>query len=150
MLRIHVVGLVCLLVLAGCGGDNDEGSSASPTATATETAAGSAGSGGDVFCDATEDNGATGASFGEVQAFASKSQLAQDVAEAQKAMQGVTPPDEIVDAWQTRKQYLVKLEAAVEALPAGGRLGDPSLVSDAAVSKAAKQITDFWFQECGA
>ena len=63
-------------------------------------------------------------------------------------MQGVTPPEEIADAWNTRKQYLTKVKSAVADLQAGARLDNPELVSDASASKASKTITDYWFANC--
>jgi hypothetical protein len=149
------VVLALTLVLGACGGE-DETASSPPAADATPNAAATqSGSSDGGFCDQAKANGADGASWGEVQAFAPKDVLARDIAAAQEAMRGLTPPDEIADAWQTRKRYLAKLQAAVAKLPAGGRLSDDPSRSDASLiynqagSKAVEQITDYWFDACG-
>ncbi len=148
--RLLAAGIACLLILGGCGGsDEEEGSSSagssSSEATATPTPEKAA---GDDFCEQAKAKQATGASFGELQAFLAKQELAKDVDSALSVMQGVTPPEEIADAWNTRKQYLTKVKSAVADLQAGARLDNPELVSDASASKASKTITDYWFANC--
>ena len=146
--RLLAAGIACLLILGGCGGSDEEegsGSSSSSEATATPTPEEAA---GDDFCGQAKAKRATGASFGELQAFLAKQELAKDVDAALGVMQGVTPPEEIADDWNTRKQYLTKVKAAVADLQAGARLDNPELVSDASASKASKTITDHWFASC--
>ena len=147
-LRLLALAGACLLTLGACGGTDDEaGSSSAAKATPAETAAKTA-SDGDQFCEQAKANKATGASFGEVQAFLPKEGLAKEVDGALAVMRGVTPAEDIGDAWRTRKAYLTKLKAAVAKVPAGGKLADPGLVSDPAASKASKTITDYWFDTC--
>jgi len=65
-------------------------------------------------------------------------------------MQGVVPPDEIAAAWTRRKQFLTRVKTALAKLPASGTLrAHPELVSDPAVTKASKAVTDYWFKACG-
>ena len=64
-------------------------------------------------------------------------------------MEGVTPPEEIADAWQTRTKFLDKVAAAVDELGAGENLNDPELISNPEASKASETITDFYFDSCG-
>ena len=64
-------------------------------------------------------------------------------------MQGVTPPEEIADAWNTPQA--VPHEGQVGASPICRRARGSTtreLVSDASASKASKTITDYWFANC--
>jgi hypothetical protein len=139
------LGAACVLAFSACGGDSDEETSGSATPAATRTAAA-----GNDFCDRTNANGASGASVGELQAWLPKAKLSSEVDEALGAMQGVAPPDEIAAAWNRRKQFLTRVKAALAKLPASGTLrAHPELVSNPAVTKASKAVTDYWFKACG-
>ena len=145
------------LAIGACGGD-DETAPPSPAATTApaETAARSDSADGG-FCDQTKANGADGASFGELEAWAPKEELTSAIAAAQRVMRSVTPPDQIAAAWRTRKQHLAKVRAAADRLPPGGnltepidgKLVEPGIIYDAAASKAVDRITRYWFDTCG-
>jgi hypothetical protein len=142
------------LGLGGCGGSDDGGSSGGgggdETGAASAPSTGGGGSSANSgFCAEAEAKGATGASFGELQTFATKSTLAKEVDAQLELLRGVQPPSEIASAWRARTTYLKNVKAAVEELPAGGRLSDPNLVSDPAASRTSKTLTDYWFETCG-
>jgi hypothetical protein len=144
--RLLPLCAACVLAFSACGGDSDEETSGSATPAATRTAAAA----GNDFCDKTKANGASGASFGELQAWLPKAKLSSEVDEALGAMQGVAPPDEIAAAWNRRKQFLTRVKAALAKLPASGTLrAHPELVSNPAVTRASKAVTDYWFKACG-
>ena len=135
------LGAACVLAFSACGGDSDEETAGSATPAATKT---TAAADGNDFCDKTKANGASGASFGELQAWLPKAKLSGEVDEALGAMEGVVPPDEIAAAWNRRKQFLTRVKAALGTLRA-----HPELVSNLSVTKASKAVTDYWFKACG-
>jgi hypothetical protein len=147
--------LAGLLVLAGCGSDDDPSSAAaSPSSGSSAPEAGeSPGSEpvteGDTCAQVTE-LGATGASWGPVQAWLPKADLLADVEGKLTAMQDdVVPPADAADAWATQKDYLETLQAAAEQLPDGGRLSDPAIIAPGDdVTAAQQQLTDWWFDTC--
>jgi hypothetical protein len=145
--------LIGLVLLTGCGGEaEDASSSEQPSATTSSPSASPGGGGtkgvGDDFCAQVKANGGDVLSLGEIATWTAKEQLSTDVTAALDAFQGVTPPDEITDAWTTRLGYLQRLKKAVDALPAGGKLSEPSVVHDPEASKAVGTLTDYWFAHC--
>jgi hypothetical protein len=146
--------LTGVLLLSGCGSDGE------PAATASSSPAGGSSSvSGDSSesepvtegdtCAQVEELGATGASWGPVQAWLPKDDLLADIQGKLEPMADVVPPADAADAWATQKEYLETLQAAAEGLPAGGRLSDPALIAPGdEVTAAQTELTDWWFATC--
>jgi len=142
--------LAAVLMLSGCGSD-DAPASAAPVA-GTSSVGDSAGSGegsrGDV-CATLEDQGATGAGFGPVQAWLPKDDVIEEIDAKLTPMTAVDAPDEVADAWATQQQYLEELRAAAEQLPEGGVITDPELYGlGDDLGLAQEELTDWWFHTC--
>ena len=148
--------LTGLLLLSGCGSDGVPEATASSSAS---TGSGSSESGdssgsepvteGDT-CAQVEELGATGASWGPVQAWLPKDDLLADIqAKLEPMADDVVPPADAADAWAAQKNYLETLQAAAEGLPAAGRLSDPALIAPGdEVTAAQTELTDWWFATC--
>jgi hypothetical protein len=139
------LGAVAALALGGC-------SSAAPETTSTFEAGAPAchagpPAGGD-FCSDLDAIGATGASFGTVPLYLEKESLAATLDDELEVL-AVTPPEEIAEAWSSKKDYYERMRAAVEALPAGGTLSDPAISGESAEHDVeTEQITDYYFDNC--
>ena len=146
--------LTGLLLLSGCGSDGEPTATASSSTGDNSSASGDSSesapvTGGDT-CAQVEELGATGASWGPVQAWLPKDDLLADVqAKLEPMADDVVPPADAADAWAAQKDYLQTLQAAAEALPAGGRLSDPALIAPGdQVTAAQTELTDWWFATC--
>lgn len=136
--------LTGLLALAGCG--SDDASASAPAGDSSPAADGP--DGGDV-CGRLAEEGATGASWGPVQAWLPRVDLLAEIDGKLLPMASVPGPEDVSDAWTTQQGYLQTLRLAAERLPEGGRLGDPELISPRDDVTAAQQtLTDWWFATC--
>ncbi len=146
---VLVAGLAGVLALAGCGsGDDSTSSSAGSSPAAGFSAAVDGPDGGDV-CGQLESEGATGASWGPVQAWLPRTDLLADIDGKLTPMASVPGPADVSDAWTTQQGYLQTLRLAAERLPDGGRLSDPELIALRDDVTAAQQtLTDWWFDTC--
>ena len=139
---------LALLLLAGCGSD-DEATPAAGSSPSAEASEESTSVSGDDVCGRLEDEGATGASFGPVQAWLPKAQVLEEIDAKLTPMTAVEPPAEVAEAWGTQRDYLEKLRVAAEQLPEGGVISDPDLYGLAAeVSGDRDTLTDWWFDTC--
>ncbi|MGY1752624.1 hypothetical protein [Blastococcus sp. SYSU D01042] len=150
--------LAGLLVLAGCGSDDDPAAASASGASSTAESAQESPqeapedepiTEGDT-CAQAEELGATGASWGPVQAWLPKADLLAELDGKLAPMQDdVVPPGDHAEAWAAQKGYLEALQAAAEQLPEGGRLSDPALIAPADdVTAAQTELTDWWFATC--
>lgn len=126
-----------LALLAGCAVP----SGPAPQATSDGSADDAAGD----FCSEFEANGGTGATIGPLQTWLAKEDLLPDVQSRVDAMGDISGPGEIASEWDTMRTYYTDLLAAVEELPAGGRLTDPSLVQ---APDEYQAVTDYYFATC--
>lgn len=141
--------LAGLLLLTGCGSDDEPASASGASSSAERAPEEQPVTEGDT-CAPVEELGATGASWGPVQAWLPKADLLAELEAKLVPMQDdVVPPGGYVDAWAAQKGYLEQLQAAAEQLPEGGRLSDPALISPAdEVTAAQGELTDWWFATC--
>jgi len=144
-LLVLALGVVAALALSGCSAAAPEtpsaGEAGAPPAHAEQSA-------DDDFCGELDAIGATGASFGTVPLYLEKESLATTLNDELEVL-AVTPPDEIAEAWASKKDYYERMLTAVEALPSGGTLSDPAISGESAAHDGeTKQITDYYFDNC--
>ena len=140
--------LLAVLLLTGCAAD-DEATPAAGSAPSAEASEESTTASGDDVCGRLEDEGATGASFGPVQAWLPKAEVIGEIDAKLTPMTAVEPPAEVVEAWTAQQDYLETLRAAAEQLPEGGVINDAGLYGLAdEVSGAQDTLTDWWFDTC--
>ncbi|GAA2073240.1 hypothetical protein GCM10009821_09390 [Aeromicrobium halocynthiae] len=66
---------------------------------------------------------------------------------AASAISEVEPPAEVVEAWETRLDYLERIGDDIEAASDGS--GDPSAAQPTEQETAAnEELTDWWFATC--
>ena len=149
-LRVVLVTATSAFVLAGCGSD-DTTSSAAPSSSGSSSSAAEEAEPvveGDT-CEQLRAAGATGASFGPVQAALPKDDLIEVIEGKLTPLQQSDPAADVADAWATAQSYLEQYLAAAQAAPAGGTVTDAALFNPGQeVSDAQDALTDWWFATC--
>ncbi|PWW22899.1 hypothetical protein JD79_02062 [Geodermatophilus normandii] len=152
-LRPLLVTAATALVLAGCGSD-DATSSAAPSPGSSSSGSSSAAEEAEPVvegdtCEQLRAAGATGASFGPVQAALPKDDLVETIQEKLTPLQRSDPAADVADAWATAQAHLEQYLAAAQAAPAGGTVTDAALFNPGQeVTDAQDALTDWWFDTC--
>jgi hypothetical protein len=135
------------LVLAGCGSDDPSSSSVSASSVSAsddepvETE-------GDT-CAQLREAGATGASFGPVQAALPREDLIAAIEGKLTPLQQSDPAADVAAEWSTAQAHLEQYLAAARAAPAGGTVTDAALFNPGQeVADAQEALTDWWFDTC--
>jgi hypothetical protein len=142
------------LVLTGCGSDDPSSSAAPSSPASSSSSSGSASDDEPVetegdTCAQLREAGATGASFGPVQAALPKDQLIETIQEKLTPLQQSDPAADVTDAWTTARTYLEQYLAAAQAAPDGGTVTDAALFNPGQeVADAQDALTDWWFDTC--
>ena len=155
VLRPLLAATAGVLLLAGCGSSGaDMPSAESSAASSAASSAGSSPAGdepvleGDT-CAQLREAGATGASFGPVQAALPKQDLIAAIEEKLTPLQQSDPAADVAAEWSTAQAYLEQYLAAAQAAPDGGTVTDATLFNPGPeVSDAQDALTDWWFATC--
>ncbi len=151
VLRPLLAATAGALLLAGCGSDPAP-SAASPSASSAAPSSASAEDEpvveGDT-CEQLRAAGATGASFGPVQAALPEADLVTAIGEKLTPLRQSDPAADVAAEWSTVRTYLEQYLAAAQAAPAGGTVTDATLFNPGPeVTDAQDALTDWWFDTC--
>ena len=138
------------LLLAGCGSSGaDMPSAGSSGSSATSSAAGEEPVLEGDTCAQLREAGATGASFGPVQAALPKEDLIAAIEGKLTPLQQSDPAADVAAEWSTAQGYLEQYLAAAQDAPDGGTVTDATLFNPGPeVTDAQDALTDWWFATC--